>query len=237
MADRCWPGEDPLHRQIRPFSEAGPEPFTVVGVVGDSKHDSLEEESRDKIYVPFGQYPHIFGALAIRTEGDPMNYTQAIRTAVWRVDKDQSVWKVRTMESLIDNSISNRRALAGLMGAFSGFALLLAGIGLYGIVSYSMTRRTREFGIRAAMGATRAGLVKMVLGQGMRNIAIGLAVGLACAIPASTLLTKQLFEVRTSDAEPYIAAVLAIAVAAFVATVLPARRIARISPSDVLRQE
>jgi putative ABC transport system permease protein len=236
MAERHWPGEDPLHRQIR-FSETGTEPFTVVGVVGDSKHDSLEEESRDKAYVPFAQYPHIFGTLAIRTERDPMNYTQAIRKAVWRVDGDQPVWKVRTMESLIDNSISNRRALAGLMGAFSGFALLLAAVGLYGVVSYAMTRRTKEFGIRAAMGATRASLVKMVLAQGMRNIAIGLAIGLACAIQASMLLTKQLFQVRTSDPEPYIAAVLAISAAAFIATIFPARRIAQISPSDVLRQE
>jgi putative ABC transport system permease protein len=236
MAERCWPGVDPLGRQVR-FVDAGAEPFTVVGIVGDSKHDSLEEESRDKAYVPFAQYPHIFGTLAIHTEGNPMSYAQALRRAVWRVDRDQPVWKVRTMESLIDNSIANRRVLAGLMGAFSGFALLLAAVGLYGVVSYGMTRRIKEFGIRAAMGATRASLLQMVLAQGMRSVWIGLAVGLACAIPASLLLTTQLFQVRAGDPASYIAAVLAISIAALIATILPARRVLEVSPSDVLRQD
>ncbi|MGH9722378.1 MAG: ADOP family duplicated permease [Bryobacteraceae bacterium] len=237
MAERCWPGEDPLGRQLMLVRDSGG-PFTVVGVVGDSKHNSLEEESRDKAYVPFAQYPHIFGTLAARTTGDPTTYASLVRQAVWNVDKDQPVWKVRSMDSLIDGSVSNRRALASLMGAFSGFALLLATIGLYGVVSYTMTRRRKELGIRAAMGATRNVLVKMVVGQGMRNIGIGLVIGLACAIPASRLLTTRLlFQTQVTDPEPYLVAVLALAGAALLATLIPARRVATISPSDVLRQD
>jgi putative ABC transport system permease protein len=100
MAEHSWPGEDPINRQfVLLRSETSAEPFTVVGVVGDSKHNSLEEESRDKIYVPFAQHPHIFGTLAVKTSGDPMSYAGAVRQAIWKVDPDQPVWKVRSMET------------------------------------------------------------------------------------------------------------------------------------------
>jgi len=237
MADRCWPGEDPLNRQLAFVRESSQEPFTVVGVVADSKHNSLEEESRHKAYVPFAQVPHIFGTLAVRTEGDPMSYAPAVRRAVWRVDKDQPVWKVRSMESLIDASVTNRRALASLMGAFSAFALLLAAIGLYGVISYTMACRTKEFGIRAALGATRGVLVKMVVGSGMRNIAVGLAIGLGCAIPASRLLKAHVFRIQVTDPEPFLIAVLTLAGIALAATLVPAYRVAAINPSDTLRQD
>ncbi|MGH8638039.1 MAG: hypothetical protein ACREUZ_12970 [Burkholderiales bacterium] len=149
--------------------------------------------------MPFAQYPHIFGTLAVRTPGDPMSYAASVRQAVWNVDKDQPVWKVRTMESLVDMSVTNRRLLARLMSDFSAFALLLAAIGLYG--------------------------------------AAGLALGLAGAIPASGLLRNQLFQVRVTDVEPYLIAVLALIGAALLATAIPARRVAAINVSDILRQD
>jgi putative ABC transport system permease protein len=238
MAERCWPGEDPLNKQLVLFrAEAGPQPWTVIGVVGDSKHSNLEEESRDKAYVPFAQHPHIFGTLAVRTSGEAMSHARAVRQAVWNVDKDQPVWKVRTMESLIDGSVVGRRLLARLMSGFSAFALLLATIGLYGVISYSVSRRSKELGIRAAMGATRGKLVAMVLGEGMRNIAIGLALGLAGAIPASALLRTQLFRTEVTEPQPYIFAILALVAAAILATTLPARRAASIDVADILRQD
>jgi putative ABC transport system permease protein len=238
MAEHCWPGEDPLNRQLVLLrSDAGAEPFTVAGVVGDSKHTSLEQESKDKVYVAFAQLPHIFGTLAVRTLGAPMNYAAAVRQAVWKVDKDQPVWKVRTMESLVDLSVTNRRLLAHLMSGFSAFALLLATLGLYGVISYAVARRAKELGIRAAMGATRGVLVATVVGEGMRDIAIGLALGLAGAIPASGLLQKQMFQTRVTDAEPYVVAVLALVGAALLATAIPARRVAAINVTDVLRQD
>src|SRR5262249_26892511 len=157
----------------------------------------------------------------VRTGGNPMSYATAVRQAGWKVDKDQPVWKVRTMESLLDMSIANRRLLANLMTGFSGFALALATIGLYGVISYAVSRRSKELGIRAAMGATRGALVGMVVGEGMRNIAVGLLLGLAGAIPASALLRTQLFRTQVTEAEPYLVAVLALIGAALLATVLP----------------
>jgi putative ABC transport system permease protein len=238
MAEHCWPGEDPLNRQLVLLRrEAGAAPFTVVGVVGDSKHANLEEESKDKAYVPFAQVPHIFGTLAVRTSGAAMGYAGAVRRAVWRVDKDQPVWKVRTMESLIDMSVTNRRLLARLMSGFSTFALLLAALGLYGVMSYSVARRAKELGIRAAMGASRRILVATVVGEGMRDMAIGLALGLAGAIPAARVLRDQMFQTQVTDAEPYVFAVLALVIAALFATAIPARRVAAINVADILRQD
>ena len=235
MAERCWPKQDPMNRQLILFSDKGP--FTVVGVVKDSKHGNLEEESPDKAYVPFAQMPHLFGTLAVRTVGEPMAMAPAVRQAVWKVDRDQPMWKVRSMEAMMDATVTNRRVLANLMSSFSGFALLLATIGLYGIVSYSMSRRSKELGIRAALGATQSRLVQLVLGEGVRNIAVGSAIGLLCAIPAARLIESQLFRVQSSDPEPYITALLALTGAALLATLLPARKAAMISPSDVLRQD
>lgn len=237
MAERCWPGEDALNRQLIFLDAADPEPFTVVGVVGDSKHNNLEEESRDKAYVPFAQTPHIFGTLAVRTAGDPASYANAIRQAVWNVDPDQPVWKLRTMESLIDGSVANRRVITQLLSGFSAFALLLAAIGLYGVISYAVARRTKELGIRAAMGATRGVLVGSVLAEGMKNIAFGLVLGLAGAIPALGLLRQHVFQIRATDFEPYAAAILALVAAALLATAIPARRVASINVSDILRQD
>jgi putative ABC transport system permease protein len=238
MADHCWPGEDPLNRQLALLrSEGGAAPFTVVGVVGDSKHNSLEEESRDKAYVPFAQLPHIFGTLAVRTSGAPMAYASAVRQAVWKVDRNQPVWKVRSIESLVDMSMTNRRLLARFMSGFSAFALLLAGIGLYGVISYSVARRAKELGIRAAMGATRTMLVARVAGEGMRDIAIGAGLGVAGAIPATGLLRTQLFQVRATDFEPYAIAIGALVGAALLAMAVPALRVAAINVSDILRQD
>jgi ABC-type antimicrobial peptide transport system permease subunit len=141
------------------------------------------------------------------------------------------------METLIDSSMAGRRILARLTGAFSLFALLLAAIGLYGVISYATTRRARELSIRAAMGATRAGLVRLVLGQGLQNIGIGLLLGLSGAIPAARLLADQLFQVKPTDPAAYALAVSVLAGAAILATVLPARRAARINPAEVLRQD
>ena len=238
MAEHGWPGEDPLGRQVILLRDvAGAEPFTVVGVVADSKHNSLVEESADKAYVPFAQVPHIFGTLAVRTSGDPMSYATAVRQAVWKVDRDQPVWKVRSMESLVDGSVGDRRLLARVMTGFSAFAILLAMIGLYGVISYAVARRGKELGIRAAMGATRRVLVGMVVREGMRNIVAGLAVGLACAVPAARLLESQLYGTRITDIGPYVLAVLALVCAALLATVIPARRAAALDVATVLRQD
>lgn len=236
MADRCWPGQDPIGQRVI-VKAFGDEPLIVVGVVGDSKHTSLEEESRDKAYLAFAQHPHIFGTLAVRTQGDAAGYATLIRQAVWSVDRDQPVWKVRTMEALMDQRMTMRRLLARLTGSFSLFALLLASIGLYGVVSYSTTRRARELSIRAAMGATRMGLVRLVLGQGLLSMAVGLIAGVGCAILSARWLQNMLFQVKTTDAEPYLMAAGALSLAALAAILLPARKAAAANPVEALRQD
>lgn len=134
-------------------------------------------------------------------------------------------------------SVTNRRVLARFMSGFSAFALLLATIGLYGVISYSVSRRSKELGIRAAMGATRSGLVAMVVGEGMRDIAIGLAIGLAAAFPITGLFRNQLFHVQITDLQPYVVAVLGLVTSALLATALPAGRVAALNVLDILRQD
>jgi putative ABC transport system permease protein len=136
MAHRWWPGESPIGRKLRLVRRGDAPPLTVVGVVGDTRHSSLESPQADQIYVSFMQAPNIFGTLVARTAGEPMAMTAAVRGAVWSVDKDQPVWKIRTQESLIDRSFSQRRFLAALLAGFSGLALLLTAVGMYGVIRY-----------------------------------------------------------------------------------------------------
>jgi len=231
---RYYPNSNPLGRQILPPDKR---PATIVGIVGDTRHDALNERETPQVYAPNAQDPFIFATLTVRTAGDPMARARDVQRAIWSIDKDQPMWKIRTLESLVDRSLGPRRVLLTLMSAFSALALLLAGLGLYGVISYHVSQRTPEFGIRMAMGATASGILRMVLRQGVVLAVSGWLAGLAVTPLFARALENQLFGVRPVDVGVYgtlSAALLAISV---VAVLLPAWRATRLDPTRALRAE
>jgi putative ABC transport system permease protein len=212
-------------------------PATVVGVVPDTKHDSLTELPTPQLYAPYAQDPFIFATLVVRTKGDPMALAREVQRTVWSVDKDQPVWKIRSMESLIARSMQNRRYVIVLLSCFSVLALILAAVGLYGVLAYSVTQRTAEFGVRLAIGAEPGQILSSVVRSGMRLTLVGLTVGLAAALALSRFLKSQLYEVSSSDPIVYAAICGLLLCVALLAAVLPALRASRVDPVIALRYE
>ncbi len=235
MARQYWPNEDPLGKQLK-FLPAG-EIATIVGEVGDIKQFMLEDQSVAQIWTAYAQNPHIFATLAVRTEGDAMGMANAVRAAVWSVDKDQPVWKVRTIAMLLDHAVGQRRFVLQLLGAYSALALLLAAIGIYGVIAYSFSQRTHEIGIRMALGAQARDVLGLVLRQGLKLTLIGVAAGLAAAIALTRWMENLLFGVKATDPLTYSGVALLLTAVALAACWLPARRAARVNPMAALRYE
>jgi putative ABC transport system permease protein len=235
MARQYWPNEDPIGKQVK-FLPGG-EIATIVGVVGDIKQLSLEDQSVAQIWTVYAQNPHIFATLAVRTAGDPMAMADVVRSAVWSVDKDQPVWKVRTMESLLDRAVGQRRFVLQLLGAYSVVALLLAAIGIYGVIAYSFSMRTHEIGIRLALGAQAGDVLGLVLRQGLRLTLIGVAAGLLAAVGLTRWMETMLFDVKATDPLTYSGVGVLLTAVSLVACWLPARRATKVDPMVALRYE
>ncbi len=237
MAERFWPNADPIGQQIRFPDNNPPLTATIIGVVGDIKHYSLDDIDRFQVYGAQAQNFHIFNTLAVRTEGDPMALANPVRAALWSVDPEQPVWKVRTVESLINGSLGLPRFLSQLMGVYSTLALLLAALGLYGVMAYTVSLRTHEIGVRMALGAQHADVVGMILRRGLLLTSLGVAIGVAGAVALGRLVTKLLFNTSPLDALTFAAVIALLAVTALLATYIPARRAARVDPLIALRYE
>jgi len=235
MATQYWPSEDPIGKQIK-IRPDGPV-VTVVGVVGNVKQYSLDDPQQPQIWGSFAQLPHIFATLAVRTEGDPMSQADAVRAAVWSVDKDQPVWKVRSMEFLLDRSLGPRRFLSTLMAVYSALALVLAAVGIYGVISYGVAQRTHEIGIRVALGARPADVRRLVLGGGLRLALIGVGLGLAGALALTRLMSTLLFGVSPHDPFTFATVAVVLLGVAIVASLIPAWRATRVDPMVALRFE
>jgi putative ABC transport system permease protein len=237
LAERHWPGENPLGRQIR-FPDVKPVVTAeVVGVVGDTKQYNLDETDLGFVYAAQPQNPHIFNTLAVRTSGDPMQLANAVRAAVWSVDPEQPVWKVRTQASLVERSKGMPRFLAQLMGGYAALALLLAAVGLYGVTSYSVTQRTREIGLRMALGAEPGDVLRIVLRRGLKLAALGLAIGLAGALAIGRVVRTLLYATSPTDAVTLVTVAVVLLAVAGVASYLPARRATRVDPTVALRYD
>jgi putative ABC transport system permease protein len=240
FAHRFWPGQDPLGRLVK-LPEAEDAVFTIVGIVGDVRQWRHDEPTRPQMYVPMAQHPHIFSTIVIQTAGDPASYAGALRQAVWAVDKDQPVWKVRTLQAMTNGFLATRAALPRVIAGFAAFALLIAAVGIYGVIAYSTARRRREFGLRMAIGARPRDVVWLVLRDGLRMTVAGLAIGGAAVLWLSRALKAQLqgqlFRVESNDPATLAVVVALLGAVAMAACYIPARRALRVDPVAALRRE
>jgi predicted permease len=238
FARRFWPdypnGVEPIGRQLT-VPIIGNDPFEIVGVVADVRQSGPGGEMSPQFYIPNALYPPQAAYLAIRASGDPALSMRAVREAVMRVDPDQSIADVRTMDEILERSVGRQHMAARLLGAFAGAALLLALVGLYGALAYSVTQRTQEIGIRRALGAGRPAVLGMVMGQALRLTLVGIAGGLLAASALTKMLESFLFEVSATDPATFVAAAAVFTVVAVLAALIPAWRAARIDPMKALR--
>jgi predicted permease len=236
LARHAWPGESPLGKRLKVI---GPPDVvaTVVGVAANIKQFTLTEPLAPQLYLPKAQNPGIFSSVAARTVGDPDALGTAVRAAIWAVDRDQPVWKIRSMQSLLERDVAPHRFTVLLAGSFALLALLLALVGVYGVMAYAVAQRSREIGIRMALGAARGEVVRMVLWSGLRIVAVATGFGLAAAYGGARLIQRQLFNVPPTDPVTFVSVPALLAVVAAVACWVPARRAARVDPAIALQSE
>lgn len=239
MAKKYWPGEDPIGKQITMGSPWVKE-LTVVGVVADIKHISMREEPAPEMFVPFTQHPWpsmLVAHLALRTRTDPATMAQSVREAIRSVDPELPLAKVATLSALVDDSMAQPRFSMLLVASFGALAILLASIGLYGVISYSVAQRTREIGIRMALGAGRHEVFRMILGQGTKLAGLGIAIGVVAAFGAARMMTSFLYGVEADDPFTFAGVPLFLLAIALLACYIPARRAMRVDPMTALRDE
>jgi putative ABC transport system permease protein len=244
MAQKYWPNQDPIGREIRfpnPHLAAGvgggPHQATVIGVVGDIKQIETRDAFQPYIYFPYAQVTGIFGSLAVRTALEPMSLSKAVKEAVWSVDKDQPVWKIRSMDSMMANDVAADQLVMALMSGFSVLALLLTAFGIYGVVSYSVGQRVREIGVRIALGATPGKVMRLVLAQSLNFTLVGVALGVAGAFAATRLMKQLLYGVETTDPLTFGVVLGLMAGVTLLSVVFPARRATKVDPMVALRYE
>jgi putative ABC transport system permease protein len=237
MAKKLWPNEDPVGKRVTIHMKDQDVPSQVVGVVGDVRHAGLDANANATAYWPHPELAYNFMTLVIRTDGDPLALAPAVRQAVWSLDKDQPVVDIRTMEDLLWVSLARARFSTVVLGVFAGMALLLAITGIYGVVSYSVAERTREIGIRVALGAQRSDVLRMVLRQGLILAGFGIGIGLAAALALTRLMTSLLFGTSASDPTTFACVAGLLLMVALSACCLPARSAMKIDPMVALRYE
>ncbi len=238
LAERDWPGKDALGQRITfdPTAEKV-DWYTIVGVVGDVRHDTLDGEETAEAYLLQPQAGGTESFLVLRTQGDPARLTSALRAAVREVDADLPVERIQTMEKVMEDSLAPNRVKTLLLGIFAGLALVLAAVGVYGVVSYSVAQRTHEIGIRMALGARPGQVRRLVVLQGMRIVLVGTALGLALAGWASRYLGSQVYGVTATDPMTFVVVPILLLLVALVANLVPALRATRVDPLEALRYE
>jgi predicted permease len=238
MARRFWTDGDPIGKRFL-WGHPGKDEkwITIVGVVADTKLYGLDNPARLEVYSPYRQLPSADMNLVVRSAMDPASLTSAIRASVVAIDKDQPIFDVHTMQQLVDDSISTRRLTLVLLGIFSALALILAAIGIYGVMAFSVALRTQEIGIRMALGAQQKDVLRLILGQGARIAFFGVAVGLVAAVALARLLSSLLFSVSASDPITFAAVSILLVAVALLACYIPARRALRVDPIIALRYE
>ncbi|HYU34284.1 MAG TPA: ABC transporter permease [Thermoanaerobaculia bacterium] len=238
LAQQIWPGEMALGKRIT-FDGPAPDArfLTVVGIVGETRSSALDQEPVMEAYWPLYQVPIGIARVVVKSAGDPARQVRPVQSAIHAVDRDVPVDKVRTLEDVVNDSLAQSRFKSALLGLFASLALVLAAVGIYGVISYSVVRRTHEIGVRMALGADRQRVLWLMVVSGMKLVASGLVVGLVVAYFGTRLLSDQVYGVTTGDPLTYVAMPLILALVAFLANYLPARRATRVEPLEALRSE
>ncbi len=238
MARRFWPDEDPIGKRFTLF-DAGPQArwLTVVGVVRDSRRQGLDAPIRIESFLPHAQRPLRAMEVVLRTTDDPLTMARTVRSVVWSLDGDLPVSEIQTVEQMVGARVAPRRFNLLLLGLFALVAVLLAAVGIYGVMSYSVTQRAHEIGIRMALGAQTRAVLSLVIGQGMRLALLGVGIGLAAAVGLTRLMAGLLFGVSATDPMTFGAIALLLVGIALLACYLPARRATKVDPMIALRCE
>ncbi len=237
-ARRFLPNQDPIDRRIKLGGRDSSRPWlTVVGVAGDVRDAALESDAKPCLYIPYPQFPSSSMSLVVRAAVDPKPLIASIRNEVWSIDKDQPVTDIKTMDQSVADSVSPRRFNAMLLAIFAGLALVLASVGIYGVMTYSVVQRTNEIGIRMALGAQSSDVIKLMVGHGMLLVFTGVVIGLAGAVALTRVMTSLLYGVSATDPLTFAGVSLVLLTVAFFASYIPARRAARIDPMIALRCE
>ncbi len=241
LVQRHWPGQNPLGEHVfldgRNDADGEPIPWEVIGVVGQVRHDGLDRDPRPELFIPHAQSPAGGMTFVARTEGDPAPYLERMQEEIWAADGTQSIYRAATLQELLSKSVAARRFNLWLLGAFAAMALLLAGVGIYGVVSYMTRTRTHEIGVRMALGAGSTDVLREVMGKGIQLTALGILIGIAGSLGLTSLMSTLLFETSPRDPITLLVVASVLAVTALFAMYLPARRATSVDPSSALRVE
>jgi predicted permease len=237
LARQYWPGQNPLGQQVKFGFGRGIQGVTIVGVVGDIKSDGFEAPSVPHIYVALGQFAPVNAVVFLRSTTDVEHLGEAVRHDVESVDPNVPVHSVSSMDQIIARSVADRRFALELLGVFATVALLLAAIGIYGVMAYSFSQRAHEVGIRIALGAQHLDILRMALGEGMRTVVIGLVSGVAGAAMMTRFFRSMLFAIPPTDPITFVSVSAILAAVALFACYIPAKRATRVDPLVALREE
>ena len=238
MAKKLFPDEDPIGKRMTfGRGEKNPDWYEIVGVVGDVKHYSLDQATTMQTYEPYTQQTFSYMTLVVRTAGDPTTLSAAIRGEILQLDKEQPVSSIRTLDQNFAASLAQQQFAMVLLGVFAAVALVLAAVGIYGVLSYAVTQRTHELGIRMALGAGRRDVLKLVVGKGMLLTLIGVVGGIVAAFGLTRLMSGLLFGVTATDSATFVSVGFGLLVVAFLACLIPARRATKVDPLIALRYE
>jgi putative ABC transport system permease protein len=237
MARQHFPGQNPLGQYLKVQMMPDPQPMEIIGVVADAKYKTLEAPPHPMVYWAHPQLVYSEMTYVMRTNGDPMTLAAAARREIQAIDKDQPVADVRTMQSWIDELTARSRFGTLLLSIFAGLALILAAIGIYGVMSYSVTQRTHELGIRIALGAQTRDVLKLILGRGFGLTLVGIALGLAASFALTRVMSSLLYGVSATDPVTFGGLSLLLTSVALLACYLPTRRAMKVDPMVALRNE
>jgi predicted permease len=239
LAAKLWPGQDAIGKHISNVGSVKPGVppirYTVIGIQGNARQLSLEDEPRPEITRPMSDFTNL--TLSVRSSIDPDSLTAAIKQQIWAVDRSLPVYDVLRLQDILDDTTSQRRFSSVLLTIFGGLGILLACIGIYGALTFNVAQRTREIGIRMALGADRKGVLKMIMSEGLLLVGVGIAIGIIAGVALTRILHSLLFGMEPSDPSMYLLASLIIALVAAAACYIPARRATKIEPSIALRYE
>jgi putative ABC transport system permease protein len=237
MARRFWQGENPIGKRLTPSFHSEQGAREIVGIVGDVKSSGLEVDSAAMMYLPFRQSPRPFLSFVVRTASNPESLIQPVSRAIYSIDKDQALTDVQTMDQVLVASLSGRRFNMTLLLTFAGVALLLAAVGVYGVMNYTVTLRRRELGIRMALGAKATDVLRLVLRQGLTLTLIGVGAGLISAYALTRLMATLLYGVTATDYLTFITVPAVLIAVGLLASYVPARRATKVNPTIALRTE